>query len=97
MVSLMSCEQKNTSIVTEFDCSSVDMGLIREYTLSCIKAAGSGGESEPEDWIWRCEKLSKDMYCTKKKYAIVRKTIEGVRRVVSKIELVPVKVTLLKK
>ena len=82
---LSSCDSNNGFQVSEFKCD--DMQSVREYTLKCISAAGHGGESEPEDWLWRCEQLAKEMYCEEKAYYVKYGEKDGIRQVISKVEV----------
>lgn len=68
---LIGCQNQKTHslIKTEFVCE--DMESVRRYTIECINGAGRSGDSEPEDWLYQCKNLAKELLCQKKNFVII--------------------------
>ena len=61
---ITSCERKPYySKETFFECLPEQAAKIMKETQVCVKHAGVGGESEPEDWLDDCGKLIKGILC----------------------------------
>ncbi len=39
--------------------------ILSKFVLACIKNANPKSDEEPEDWIRLCQKMGKDIHCTK--------------------------------
>lgn len=58
-------------VKTLYDCSEVTPKVVK-YSLTCIKNAGMSGDSEPEDWLYKCEQMAERLYCTQKNYWVTQ-------------------------
>jgi len=66
VILLIGCSKPGPQIEDEvsYNCTKNAGDTLYQIQL-CIKSAGVGGESEPEDWLGKCETIVKDLMCTK--------------------------------
>lgn len=65
LVLLVGCNEALpiTQEIEIFNCQIGQKEKAYDYALKCIEFAGKGGESEPEDWLDKCESFGKRKYC----------------------------------
>lgn len=64
VVFLSGCkEQTRDYHTTRVVCDKSTVDNRANFTLKCIENANPRSDEEPEDWIYKCENMAKELYC----------------------------------
>ena len=67
---VVGCEFKKPNVRVrtrkEKICNKNTVNKRKDFILNCIKNANPKSDEEPEDWIYICENISKNVFCVEK-------------------------------
>jgi hypothetical protein len=66
VVALSGCSkpfEEFTKMETTKVCDSADSDKRATFILQCIKNANPKSDEEPEDWLYKCERFSDNLFC----------------------------------